>query len=83
MTESTVAMELRHIEAVNRLIGLQRRLLRPESLNDAQEVLTLVRSIVSGDSVVVSRKQLERWRETIASPIYRWLTPDTSKESKE
>jgi hypothetical protein len=88
-------MELRHIEAVSRLIGVHRRLLRPESLNDAQEVLTLVRSIVSRDSVVVPRKEIEAVnRGMMCHPMTvlyiearkildRWLTSDTSKQGTE
>jgi hypothetical protein len=65
-----------------------------------QEIESLLRSIVNGDSVVISRKELESTGVALArladgkredsavfsrlyDLIHRWLTPDTSKESKE
>jgi hypothetical protein len=55
-----------------------------------REILSLVRSIVNGELVVVPRRELELWMtdpyQSVAArkeQLRRWLTPDTSKESKE
>jgi hypothetical protein len=54
-----------------------------------RDIESLVRSIVNGELVVVPRKELERWMtdpyQSVAArkeQLMRWLTPDTSKESK-
>jgi hypothetical protein len=77
----------------------------PESIADdvkrrVSEYVAVLESKLNGDSVVISRKELESTGVALArladgkredsavfsrlyDLIHRWLTPDTSKESKE